>query len=128
MEYYIYTCGSTIYFDIYTYMSTLYKFILHAVGLVLAFLTRKVRIDVLNDYKSTVATICISTVLVLLTALLLIVISNNTQVTTLVWSLGIFFFGCAYLSLTFIPKVYHATYHMPAWLICALSYSVYSSL
>ena len=127
MEYYIYSCGSTIYFDIYTYMSTLYKFILHAIGLVLAFLTRKVRIDVLNDYKSTVATICISTVLVLLTVLLLIVISNNTQVTALVWSLGIFFFGCAYLSLTFIPKVY-ATYHMPAWLICVLSHSVYSSL
>ena len=116
MEYYIYSCGSTTYSTIYTYMSILYKFILHVIGLVLAFLTRKVRIDVLNDYKITVATMSISTALVLLMFLLLAprvqVLFNDKQVAAraLVWSLGIFFFGCTYLSITFIPKVYH----MPA--------------
>ena len=115
MEYYIYTCGTTIlYYDIYVVITMLYKFTLHGIGLILAFLTRKVYIDVLNDYKCTVTTVCCSTVVLFTTCLVLLVSNNLNQPTVvLTWSLGIFIFGCTYLSFTFIPKVcrYHFYKH-----------------
>ena len=42
-----------------------YKYILHIIGLVLTFLTRKVQIDVLNDYHYNITIIIISSILLL---------------------------------------------------------------
>ena len=103
-EEYIYYCGATIIFSVFTAISTLYKIILHCIGLLLALKTRKVEIDVLNDYKYTVAIICCSTIVLLLIGIIVVLV-EDISLFTLLWNLLIFILGSIYLGFTFVPKV-----------------------
>ena len=80
----------------------LYKFVLHAVGLVLAFQTRNIKVNVLNDYRYNTAIIIASTLLIVAVGLLM--------VDDLTWSgiplaVILFLIITLYLGLTFLPKV-----------------------
>ena len=103
----MYRCGNTIYYYIFIGIAVLYKLILHAIGLVLAWLTRKVEIDVLNDYKSTVATVICSSILMiaLCIALPLLSFSNSPFEFNAVWATLAFLIIGVHLGLIFIPKV-----------------------
>lgn len=102
-EEYIYFCGATIIFSVFTAISSLYKIILHGVGLFLAFKTRKVEIDVLNDYKYIVAIICCSTIILVLISITILFV-QDTSLSTLLWNCMVSSIGWVYLGFTFIPK------------------------
>ena len=104
-EHYIFTCGTTIYYVIYIGVVTLYKFILHGIGLVLAIKTRNIEIDVLNDYKYTAALIYSSSVLILVLAIVLPLTYNNPALDEPIFSSILFLILMVFLGLTFIPKV-----------------------
>lgn len=105
MKHYIYTCGNTTYYTVYIGVAILYKLALHTVGLFLAFKTRKVQIDVLNDYKYVVAIVCGSTVVLILICVIQPLTSDIPTASALSWSCLAFPLICIYLGLTFIPKV-----------------------
>lgn len=86
-------------------MAVLYKFVLHGIGLVLAIRTRNIEIDVLNDYKYTAALIYISTVLILVIAVVLPISYNNPALDELVYSTILFLILMLFMGLTFVPKV-----------------------
>ena len=106
VENYTYICIVTIYYAIYVAIVILYKLVLHVIALVLAWLTRKVEIDALNDYKSTVATIVCSSILLLLLCITLPVpIFNTSAINRTLWPVLASLVILAHLGLTFIPKV-----------------------
>ena len=104
-EYYIIFCGATVYYLIWTCLSIVYKLILHIIGLVLAFLIRKIEISALNDSKySALLIYCSSFVLILI----IITIPTNVDKPNVVislWSVIIFVVILMFLGLTFVPKV-----------------------
>ena len=78
--------------------------IIHVVGLVLAFFTRKIKIDPLNDSKySTAIMYCSCFILILATITRFAVPGINGF--AVVWTLVVFIEVCMFLGLTFIPKV-----------------------
>ena len=101
---YAFRCGShaSSYLTALAALAYLYKFVLHAVGLVLAFQTRNIKVDVLNDYRYNSAIIIASS--------LLIVVILLFMFDGLLWSgipLSVIIFSTIslYLGLTFLPKV-----------------------
>ena len=99
--------NTSIYDSALTTFIFLYKFVLHAVGLVLAFHTRNIKVDVLNDYRYNTAIIIASS--------LLIVNGGLLSLNGILWSgiplaVTVFLIISLYLGLTFLPKVcnYHA--------------------
>lgn len=86
-------------------MAVAYKFILHVIALVLAILIRKVKVNVLNDSRETIAIIYASTVLLLVACLMLGVLSETVSLLSLVWSILVFLVSMTHLGLTFVPKV-----------------------
>ena len=106
VEHCLYSCGTTIFYTLHIGVAAiLYKLVLHAIGLFLAFKIRKVQIDVVNDYKYVVVTVCCSTVLILITCVILILTMDQPTISSLLWSCLVFPFICIYLGLTFVPKV-----------------------
>jgi gamma-aminobutyric acid type B receptor len=75
------------------------------VGLVLAFLTRKVEVSVVNDFKSTSILIYCSTVLILIIAIITPFTLDNENIVTLSWGITVFLMVMMFLGLTFIPKM-----------------------
>ena len=106
MEHCSYSCGTTIFYTLYIGIAILYKLVLHAIGLFLAFKTRKVQIDVINDYKYVVVTVCCSTVVMLMICVILPLTMKKPTISSLSWSCLVFPLICIYLGLTFIPKVW----------------------
>ena len=105
IDYYIYRCDATMYHTIFLVTAVLYKLILHAIGLVLAWLTRKVKIDVLNDYKSTVGTAICSSIVLIALSIALPVFRNSPFVSKVLWTVLAFLLVSVHLGWTFIPKV-----------------------
>ena len=105
IDYYIYRCDATIYHTIFLFTTALYKLILHAIGLVLAWLTRKVKIDVLNDYKSTVATAICSSILLIVLCITFPVLRNSPFESKFLWTVVAILLVSVHLGWTFIPKV-----------------------
>ena len=83
----------------------MYKLVLHAVGLVLAFLTRNIKLDVLNDYHYNSAIIVSSSLLLLAVCITTVLLSGYKMRTEIVWAILVFVIISVYLGLTFIPKV-----------------------
>ena len=106
----MYSCGNSFYFTIYLVLTIAYKFILHGVGLVLAFLTRNIQIDVLNDYHYNTIIIIISSIL-LLAIFPQIILIDYPFVLEIIRGLIIFVANTAYLGLTFVPKVGILTFY-----------------
>ena len=77
---------------------------MHVIGLVLAFLTRKVKIDPLNDSRYSAAIIYSSCVMLVLGTIVVFALSGvNTYAG--VWTSLVFVEVCVFLGLTFVPKV-----------------------
>lgn len=103
----ILTCdNSSFYYLIYLGFVIIYKVIIHIIGLVLAFLTRKVKIDPLNDSKYSAAIIYCSTILLALGVVIIILLATDEIIIySAVWTTLVFVEVCVFLGLTFIPKV-----------------------
>ena len=98
-------CGTSSFYLVYLVLAFIYKFILHGVGLILAFLTRNIQIDVLNDYYYNTAIIIISSVLMLLIAFPTIILADDYTGQKFFWAFLLFTGTTTYLGLTFLPKV-----------------------
>ena len=83
-----------------------YLVFLQVAAIVLAIQTRRVKIKVLNDSKYIIALIYISSLTVLVLAVVQFVLGAIININELITS-GVFFIATtSFLSLTFIPKVY----------------------
>ena len=99
-------CGQTILYQIWVAAIIIYKLFLHGVGLVLAFLTRNIEIDALNDSKYSAAmTYCSSFILILL-IFTVPATANNPNLEDSSYCILIFLLIVMFLGFTFIPKVH----------------------
>ena len=103
----IITCGLSSTYIVYFSLALVYKVIIHVIGLVLAFLTRKVKIDPLNDSRYSAAIIYCSCVMLVLAVIVVFALSG-VNVYAGVWTSFVFVEVCIFLGLTFIPKVLSA--------------------
>ena len=95
---------TSVYHIIYISFTIAFKLIIHVIGLILAFMTRKVNIDPLNDSRYSAALIYISCVLLIIAIILSLFVENeNTRVGA--WTTFVFLDICVFLGLNFIPKV-----------------------
>ena len=103
-NYYVIQCGTNV--DVIFVMLTIfYKLVLHAVALVMAFLTRNIKVDVLNDYRYNTAIIIASSLLLITVIIITHLMDGYKTRTELVWAIMTFLTISAYLGLTFVPKV-----------------------
>ena len=86
-------------------LSVAYKVIIHVIGLVLAFLTRIVKIDSLNDSKYSTAIIYYSCFNLLVLVPIFIFVISRINEFAYAWTTIVFIEVCMFLGLTFIPKV-----------------------
>ena len=86
-------------------LSAAFRFLIHLVAIVLAFLIRKVKVDALNDYKFTLAIIHISTVLSVLFVVSMFALGNFQNAAAVSLSTLTFLDSFFFLVLTFVPKV-----------------------
>ena len=98
-------CGSTMYFLLFLVLTILYKFVLHIIGFVLIFLTRKVEVDVLNDSKYIPTTLYCATFVLIATCIILPIVSDNRNLDDSIWALIVFINVSVFLGFNFIPKV-----------------------
>ena len=85
-------------------LSVTFKLINHITGLVLAFLTRKVKIDPLNNSKFLAIVIYVSTVF-LVVALVIIFVVEESDTYAGIWTTFVLIEVCMFLGMNFIPKV-----------------------
>lgn len=105
----IITCGRSLISFIYFSLTLVYKVIIHFVGLVLAFLTRKVKIDPLNDSRYSAITVYSSCFMLGLVIIVHFALSGENVYYFVLTSI-VFVEQCVFLGLTFLPKVrLHAT-------------------
>ena len=101
----IIVCGnSSIYYIIYISLTIAFKLVIHVTGLILAFVTRKVKIDPLNDSRYSAALIYVST-LFLLASLVIFFLVEDNNIYAAVWTTYVLAEVCVFLGLNFIPKV-----------------------
>ena len=100
-----YVCPRPIYSYFSIIITILYKLVLHAVGLVLAFLTRNIKVDVLNDYRYNSAIIIASSLLIIAVCFTIPPLSDYINWNDTVWAILAFLLISVNLGLTFIPKV-----------------------
>ena len=94
-----------LFYRLYLVATITFKLVLHAVGLVLAFLTRNIKVDILNDYRYNVAIIIASSIFMVVICIALPTLSIFVDVFNLVWGVLVLLVTFIYLGLTFIPKV-----------------------
>ena len=82
-----------------------YLIMLQIMGIVLAFQTRKVRLRGLRDSKYVAAIIYISSISIVVMALVTFALENYINVGTGILSVGIFLLTTMFLVLIFVPKV-----------------------
>ena len=101
----IIVCGnSSIHYIIYIALTFLFKLVIHVTGLILAFATRKVKIDPLNDSRYSAALIYIATLFLLGSLVIFFLVEDNNTYAA-VWTTYVLAEVCVFLGLNFIPKV-----------------------
>ena len=93
-------------FDLITFI---YLGLLQFVGIILAFQTRKVRINVLNDSKSVTALIYISSIVLVVIVMITFILRGYINISAGLFYGGIILLATFFLLLIFIPKVSHST-------------------
>ena len=83
----------------------LYLVLLQIVGIILAFQTRKVKINVLNDSKSVAALVYISSIVLVVIVLVTFILRSYINISAALFSAGIIILATVFLILTFVPKV-----------------------
>ena len=98
-------CGNTsTLFFVYISLTYVFKLIIQIVGLILAFLTRKVKIDPLNDSRYSAILIYISFGLLIVSFIIVFLVEDNNTYAG-VWTTFVLAEVCVFLGLNFIPKV-----------------------
>ncbi len=100
-----YTCFSTTYQIIYLVVTFGFLAILQIIGIVLAIQTRKVKIKLLNDSKYITAVIYISSISLVLIAIVTLVPGTLINIIEAVFSGSVITATTFFLGLIFIPKV-----------------------
>ena len=110
IEYFIYTCSKTkwILFSTVSVLS-LYKGVLQVCALAFAFQTRKVKIEGLNDAKYITAFVYTTSIIVGMTFISSLALSEYINIHSVVYSFGVWLAISAILGFMFVPKVSHST-------------------
>ena len=106
INYMVYQC-STSTGSTWIIIRFVYLALLQLIGIILAIQTRKVKIKVLNDSKFIAALIYISSIVLLLIAIVQFISGNVININELIFSGGIIVITTAFLGLVFIPKVWY---------------------
>ena len=95
----------------YTVGTIVYKFVLHSASLYFAFRIRKIKVTVLNEYKST-AGITYSSIVFMIAAGITLPILPDRHIIAyyLTYIILVFIVVTLFLSFTFIPKVAASLY------------------
>ena len=90
-NYIVAVCGTNYIFILILIFSILYKFVLHIIGLMLAFLTRNVEIDVLNNSKYIKKTLYCGKFVLIVTSTVMPIVSGTEKLDDIIWILIVFF-------------------------------------
>ena len=105
-EHYVWVCYGTtspkFFWQIFIFA---FLAVLQIIGIVLAFQTRKVKIPGLKDSKFVAAIIYISSIILVVLALLTFTLRTYINIGTSIIATGIFSLTTTFLALIFIPKV-----------------------
>ena len=106
MDYKVWQCyhsgSAPFYLDLLPFV---YLGLLQLVGIILAFQTRKVKIQVLNDSKSVTALIYISSIVLVVIVLVTFVLGSYNNARIALFYGGIISLATVSLMLIFVPKV-----------------------
>ena len=106
MVYSVWKCyearSASFYLDLVIFI---YLLLLQAVGIILAFQTRKVKINVLNDSKSVAALVYISSIVLVVIVLVTFIQRSYINISTGLIHAGVLVLATVFLLLTFVPKV-----------------------
>ena len=105
VRYYIWSCGISTYYQVWLFITVFYKLVIHFVGAVLAFFSRKAKVDPFSDSKYTAIIVYVSCVILFLTLVINLTTQSYVNIHTLSWTMLVFGGSCTVLGLTFIPKV-----------------------
>ena len=83
----------------------IYLGLLQFVGIILAFQTRKVKINVLNDSKAVTTMIYLSSIVLVKIVLITFILRSYINLSAAVFSGGIIILATFFLVLSFVPKV-----------------------
>ena len=103
----VFRCSVNEFLIVWAILAAIFKIIIHMAAIILAFLTRKVKVDALNDYKYNFVLIHISTVLNVLLVAAIFGLGSRQNVAAFSFSTIIFLDSFFFLVLTFVPKVGH---------------------
>ena len=98
----------------------IYILIVLVVALILAFQTRKVKIDVLNDSKWIAGITYVGVPLIVIFFIFTFVLSSYVQLSSAVYCIGLFLASTNFLALLFIPKVWSCAYTLILHRVLAL--------
>ena len=104
-NYYLIACNTSVFTILLIGFTVVLKIVLHIAGFILAFLTRNVEINVLNDFKSTTIIIYFATVLQFAVYIAIPLTMSNENLVTVIWGTLVFLMVIMFLAFTFIPKV-----------------------
>ena len=118
-------CGNTsTLFFVYISLTYVFKLIIHIIGLILAFLTRKVKIDPLNDSRYSAVLIYISFGLLIVSVVIVLLVEENNTYAG-VWTTFVLAEVCVFLGLNFIPKVFSVQCSATCKIIVYIVYIIY---
>ena len=103
--YMVWQCSVNRLADIVSIVIFSYLGLLQIIGIILAIQTRKVRVKVLNDSKYIAALIYISSIVLVVIAIIRFTLGDYINVTEIFYSGGLLVATTSFLSLTFIPKM-----------------------
>ena len=107
IEFYVMVCyeesSPNFFWQIFIFV---YLAVLQIIGIILAFQTRRVKLHGLRDSKYIAAIIYISSIVLVVLALVSFSLRTFINIGTGIFALGILIFTTIFLSLIFIPKVY----------------------
>ena len=83
----------------------IYLILLQIVGIILAFQTRRVKINILNDSKSVASLIYISSIVLVVMVLVTFILRSYINVSAALFFGGIIVLATVFLLLMFVPKV-----------------------
>ena len=105
-EYSVWQCykasSAPFYLDIIIFV---YLILLQIVGIILAFQTRRVKINILNDSKSVASLVYISSIVLVVIVLVTFILRSYINVSAALFSGGIIVLATVFLLLMFVPKV-----------------------
>lgn len=101
----VWQCSVNHISDIVNIILFAYLGFLQLVGVILALRTRKVKVKVLNDAKYIITLVYISSIVLVLIAIIRFTLGSMIHVTEVFYSGGLLIATTVFLSLTFIPKM-----------------------